>query len=528
MKKRAVAGVLAACLLCGCFAGCGNKQKVQRDPEEKAFTYWMEMPSLSAARVSNVGELSMYKEMERLTGIKVTFVHPPSGQGAEKFNLMMASKDFTDVIEYDWSKYQGGATKALSDGVAFKLNDIMDKAAPNFAKILKDDSELAKAASTMDGSYYGFPRMLPKGTGKVYGGLMLRQDWLEDLGLEVPETIDEWDNVLRRFKNEKGAIAPLTLQAGYFITAADSPHFNCAYGVGEGFYVDDDGKVQFGPAQNAYKDYLTTLNRWYKEGLLDPEFATINGAASQARVLDDQSGAFYGFIGGSIGPYLDAWAARGETNKKIVAAPFPVLKKGTEPQYTPYVARVTPPQAVITTKAQNPEIIAGWLDYFYTRDGGMLSNFGIEGETYTMDGDMPVYTDEIAHNPDGLSVYEALSIHARPSGGKPGYGVKLPDEWLVQDYPYEAQREALFTWSKYVENGLKHQLPNLEYSLEDTDEIAALKLDITSYAEEMIMRYIQGEESLDNFAQYQQTLKNMKLDRLLEIMQKAYNQYMSK
>ena len=170
-------------------------------------------------------------------------------------------------------------------------------------------------------------------------------------------------------------------------------------------------------------------------------------------------------------------------------------------------------------------MIAGWLDYFYTKDGAMLSNFGIEGETYTMDGDMPVYTDEIAHNPDGLSVYEALSIHARPSGGKPGYGVKLPDEWLVQDYPYEAQREALFTWSKYVENGLKHQLPNLEYSLEDTDEIAALKLDITSYAEEMIMRYIQGEESLDNFAQYQQTLKNMKLDRLLEIMQKAYNQY---
>ncbi|MGN1058934.1 MAG: extracellular solute-binding protein [Clostridia bacterium] len=526
MYKKVMAGLLAACLLCMGFAGCKKEEKTAQTGE-KSFTYWMEMPSLSATSVSNIGEISMYQEMERRTGVKVEFIHPPSGQGAEKFNLMMASKDFPDVIEYNWAKYQGGATKALADGVAFRLNDIMEEAAPNFTKILKDNPDLAKAASTMDGSYYGFPRMTET-AGNVYSGLMIRQDWLEDLNMEVPETIDEWETMLRRFKNEKGAIAPLTLMAGYFITESDCPHFNSAYGVGEGFYINDEGKVSYGPAQDAYKDYLTTMNRWYEEGLLDKEFATINGSASQARVLDDQSGAFYGSIGSSMGSYLDAWAARGETNKKIVAAQFPVLHKGDEPQYLPPVKRVSNPQAVITTKAANPKMIASWLDYFYSKEGAMLAGFGIEGETYTMDGDLPVYTELITNNPDGLSVYEALAQHCRPAGGKPALSIKMPEEYLVQDYPYEAQREALLTWSKYLENSLPHQMPALEYSLEASDEMSALKLDINSYAEEMIMLFIQGEEPLENFGKYQQTLQSMKLDKLLEIMQTAYDQYMSK
>lgn len=526
MLKKVITCLLVVCMVLGCFTGCGKKE-TDSEADVKTFSYWMEMPALSATSVSNVGEISMYKEMEKLTGIKVRFVHPPAGQGAEKFNLMMASKEFYDVIEYNWDKYQGGASKALSDGVAYKLNDIMEKSAPNFTKLLNDNPDIAKAASTMDGSYYGFMK-IQESAGNMYQGLIIRKDWLDDLGMEAPETIDEWETMLTRFKNEKGAVAPLTLMAGYFITASECPHFTTAYGIGEGFYVDDNGKVQFGPSQDVYKEYLTTLNRWYKNGLLDPEFATINGSASQARVLDGQSGAFYGTIGGTIGTYLDAWKARGETDIELIGVPQPMLKKGDLPEFNSPVKQVGPPHAVITSQAKNPEMIASWFDYFYTGQGARLNSLGVEGETYTMNGDVPVYTDIISNNPDGLSVYEALAQHARPQGGSPALLFEEPEEWLVQDYPYESQRQALLTWSESVERSLKHQLPNLEYSLEESDELSALKLDITSYTEEMIMLFIQGEQPLDKFAEYQENLKNLKLDRLLEIMQKAYDTYMSK
>ena len=85
--------------------------------------------------------------MEKLTGVKVTFIHPPTGQAAEKFNLMMASKEFPDAIEYNWAKYQGGATKAVSDKVLFPLNDIMDEHAPNLASIMKEYPEVGLAST---------------------------------------------------------------------------------------------------------------------------------------------------------------------------------------------------------------------------------------------------------------------------------------------------------------------------------------------------------------------------------------------
>ncbi|MBR2884927.1 MAG: extracellular solute-binding protein [Clostridia bacterium] len=530
MKKRILAGFVAAVLVCVCFAGCDNK-KEEVSTNEKSFTYWVELPSATATTVSNVGEIAMYKEMEKMTGIKVQFIHPPTGQSAEKFNLMMASREFPDVIEYNWAKYQGGATKAVSDGVAYPLNDIMEEHAPNFAKIMNDHPEFRREATTLDGKFYGFPSVRNGKGSQVYGGLYLRKDWLDDLGLEVPETIDEWETVLRAFKEKKGAIAPLLLSKGNFITASNNPHFTNAYNVGEGYYVDDNGKVCYGPAMDVYKDYLERMHSWYEEGLLDKEFATINGSAAQARILEGESGAGWGFLGSVLGGYLNAWKARGDDHIELVGAQYPVMNKGEEPNFLPATSLVSGPQAVITTKAKNPEMIAGWLDYFYEPAGYNLLSFGVEGETYNMVNGVPTYTELVTKDPDGLSVFEVLGKYCRPTGG-PGYpgddDPGMTDERLAQDYPYQCQIDALRTWSKYAVNSLQHQLPNLEYNTENSEERANLHLDINSYAEEMIMRFIIGDESLDNFEKFQKQMKKMGLDRLLEIQQEAYDAYMAK
>ena len=69
----------------------------------------------------------------------------------------------------------------------------------------------------------------------------------------------------------------------------------------------------------------------------------------------------------------------------------------------------------------------------------------------------------------------------------------------ASSYVYPSQQEALVTWSKYAAESRPHQMPKLEYSIEQGEEKANLHLEINSYAEEMIMRFIMGDEPLDKF-----------------------------
>lgn len=528
MKKRVISLGLAVLLCCSVFYGCGEKKEETVKTDEKAFTYWLEMPNGAATHVSNASEIAMYKEMEKLTGVKVTFIHPPAGQAAEKFNLMMASKEFPDAMEYNWTKYQGGATKAVSDKVLLPLNDLMEEHAPNLAKIMKENPVVAKEATTMNGEYYGF-HAINLNQDLVYGGLVVRKDWLDDLGLQPPETVEEWEVMLRAFKEEKGAEAPLSLMAGHFITASCNPHFTTAFGIGEGYFINEDGKVCYGPYEDVYKDYLTLMNRWYEEGLLDREFATINGSAANTRMLEGQSGATYKFIGGGMGPLLDAWKARGETKNDLVAVQYPVLKKGDTPKHLPPFAYAATPIVGITTKAKNPEVIASWFDYFNTEEGMRLASMGIEGETWELVDGEPQFTELVTNNPEGIAIKEFLAKYCRPYT-TPGFSPKkeIKENESFSSYPYKSQQDALRIWSTYAEDAKKYQLPNLEYSIEEGEEKSNLHLEINNYAEEMIMRFIMGDEPIENFEKYQKTLKKMGIDKLLGIQQKAYDQYIKK
>ena len=71
-------------------------------------TYWVQIVSQVSATMKSYNEIEAYKELERITGVKVDFQHPPQGQQAtEQFNLMMTSDKLPDVIEYSWAGYPG-------------------------------------------------------------------------------------------------------------------------------------------------------------------------------------------------------------------------------------------------------------------------------------------------------------------------------------------------------------------------------------------------------------------------------------
>lgn len=549
MKKslKRITALLLAVIMMTALVGCGEKDSQQDKENEKvtgnatktdstdkgnqdqdtkdsnnsvevkepiSLTYWSNMNKSAASVVKDLGELEMFKELEKQTGVTVEFLHPPADQAKEQFNLMIASRELPDVIVYNWLSYPGGPENAIDDGIIIPINDLLDSSAPNLASVLKDNPDVDKQVRTDSGTAYGFPA-LTLGDYNTFGGLIMRQDWLDDLGLDVPETMDEWTNVLRKFRDEKGATAPFTSKLWYL---QNKPLFMGAYGVGYDFYMDN-GTVKYGPMEEGYREYLTTFNTWYEEGLLDPDFASIDGATVDSQILNDKTGAFFGYIGGGIGKYLDATTSE---EFDLVAVQYPVVNKGDEPEFVMVTNKFRNFTAAITTACENPEEVAAWLDYMYSEEGHMLKNFGLEGLTYTVENGEAVYTDLIMNNPDGLAMSNALAKYMQANYPAPGMD---DDRYLEQYYVHQQQKDALGTYAMYADNASNVLLPPVTATPDESDELASLYAEIKTYKEEMELKFIMGIEPMENFDRYVEQLKSMQVERVIELKQAALDRY---
>lgn len=525
MKVTAIAALSA-----GLVAGCGsdgkgaepssspgdNSPATTAPTEPISLSYWVGLQGNTARSLKDYNESLFYQELEKRTGVKVTFQHPAVGTEKEQFNLLIASGKLPDVIEYNFTTYSGGPEKAIADKVIIPLNDLIDKHAPNLKKYLDENPHLKKELTTDEGNMYVFPA-LGVGNTDVTSGLMIRKDWLDDLGLAVPETIDEWTNVLREFKEKKGAATPLTFALGDF----NSDRFNGAYGIGTGFY-QEDGKVKYGPQEPAYKDYLTLLHNWYKEGLLDPDFATQDSKSKNAKATNGSAGAFPGFIGSSMGVFLDSM--KDDPNYDLAATQHPVLNKGDEPRF--FVAANQyrgDGSAAITPANKHPVETVKWLDYLYSDEGNVLKSFGVEGVTYNLENGYPKYTDLIVNNPDKLSIGDAMAKYLRVAAPAPGF--VGDDRYTEQYYSFQQQKDAVVIYNKYFDNLAETRLGRITETPEDGQELSSIMAEINTYREEMFLKFIMGGESLDNFDKFVQQLKNMKIDRAIEIKQAALERY---
>lgn len=126
---------------------------------------------------------------------------------------MLASGELPDIIEYNWYSFPGGPEKAIQDGYILELGEVFEKYAANLTRYLKENPEIDKQVKTDEGHYYVFPFIRGDEILLVSSGPIIRKDWLDDLGLDIPETMEEWYIALKRFKEEKGATAPLTYEA---------------------------------------------------------------------------------------------------------------------------------------------------------------------------------------------------------------------------------------------------------------------------------------------------------------------------
>jgi putative aldouronate transport system substrate-binding protein len=485
--------------------------------EGASLTYWLPLNVNVAAHYTDLNDTPYAKELEKRTGIAVDYIHPPVGAEAEQFNLVIASGEMPDIIEYNWrSRYPGGPEKAIADKVILKLNDVFAKSAPNLNAYLRANPDEDRMIKTDSGSYYVFPLLRDKPL-ICSQGPQLRQDWLNDLGLKVPVTIDDWHTVLTAFKQRKGASAPFVGGLNHVQNA-----FVYAYNLSREFYLGDDKKVHYGPIEPAFRNYLTTMAQWFREGLFDPDLATISIQQRDAKFTGGDAGAVFGWVASGMGNWTAAGQAT-DKNYKLVGAPYPVLRAGDSLFLNPDSPYTTLGGA-ITTACKNVEAAAKLLDYGYGTEGHLFMNFGIPGESYNMVNGYPAYSDAIFKHPENWPLGQAIGAYARSVYGGP---MMQDNRYMEQYVPLPGQKAALDAW-KSSEGVYIHSLPPVTPSPDESREYARIMNEINTYSNEMILKFILGTENLSGFDAFVSTIQRMGINRAIEIQNGALARYNSR
>ena len=467
-------------------------------------------------------ESPMGKQWMEETGVELEFSHYDPTQ----MNLMMAGGDLPDIIYFPFAaNYAGGVEKAIKDGVIQTIPyEQMAKFAPDYLNYITEHGYL-KDVTASNGEFYGFPYIRGSKWQSHYMGIILREDWLQELGMEAPETADEFYEALVAFRDKKGAKAPFSVTVDELLGhGLEYGMLTSPFGLVQSKPYHINNEVHLGYTEPEYKECLAFLNKLYMEGLLDNNFTTLDTATKNASVLSGDAGATIGLIGGGIGSLMSS-AEKTDPEFDLIGTKSLVKTKGETPMSGFYDYPVSKTITVITSACKDVETALKVMNYGYTEEGSLLFNFGKEGESYTMVDGKPVYTEQMVNNPDGLTVAQALSLYCLIYGAGPF----VIDDGSMSQYAARRpqQEEAYANWS--VNNAADYCIPPAAVIEEaDLSEFASLYSDIDTYVKEMSLKFIRGIEPLDQYDAYVETLRKMGTDRLKELYQNALDNYNSK
>lgn len=497
---------------------------------DESFTieYWRANDGKLTASLQNFGEMASYKKKEELTGIKANFTHPPLGQQKDQFNLLIATKDLPDVIYYNWADAVGGPEKMIEDGRIIRLNELIDQYAPNLKKIIESDPDVKKQIALDDGTIYMFPLLkLDAVKLNATSGLVMRKDWLDKLSLKSPTTIDEWYTVLKAFKekdpNGNGKADELPFTGNWGPGNLTKLHdFSPAFGVIGGFQMQN-GKVAYGPIQPGYKDFLAEMAKWYQEGLVDPEIMTNDGKAFDYKVTNNLAGSYQGGVFSGMGKFFNLMRDT-DPNFNLTGVASPLATDGKSYAAFNLNNKVLTYGEAITSSADKDKLkyIVQWMDYNYSPEGSDLFNFGIEGESYTKEGDTYKFTDTITKNPNGLTYDQALA----------SYALSIMDGPINQDSKYldallfdQGQKDANTEWMKQSSD---LTLPPLRLTIDEASQVTSIMSQVNTYLNETMTAIINGSKPVSEYDKMAETIKGMGIEEAVKLHQAAYERYMSK
>jgi len=315
----------------------------------------------------------------------------------EAINLLLAQGDLPDIV--GGHRIKDPVNQYGPEGAFIPLDDLIEEHAPNIKAFFDERPELRQAISSHDGNMYYIP-YLPD--GKFGRAWFIRQDWLDKLGLERPTNVDELYDVLVAFRdqdpNGNGLKDEIPLferqweEVIRFVTLWDGRS------SGSDTYHDFmvvDGKVEHPYATEGYREGIKNLAKWYEEKLIDPEIFT-RGSSSRDYLLSENLGGLTHDWFASTSGYNAALADKVEGFNFVPMLP-PASVSGVVMEEHRRIP-VKPDGWAISYTNEHPVETIKYFDFWFTEEGRLLSNFGVEGVHWDMIDGEPTYKEEILTN----------------------------------------------------------------------------------------------------------------------------------
>lgn len=535
MKKKCMVAMLAAAALTvSGLWGCGSVQDSGEDPvsesvAESGTEQENQAGESSAVDTSEKVEirimvqtaldpdtLPMFKQIEEKCNVDFVWDAVESGY-SEKKAVVLASNDLPDI-------FFAGLTSddiVANPDLFVDMTTLLDYA-PN-VKNMFEEVPLTQYVSTYgENGILSLPQVIGFNP-RSWEVMMINKTWLDKLGLEVPSTLGELEEVLKAFKekdpngNGKADEIPMDWPCEY----GHGPYcLTGAFGLADdkNKIILKDGVVDFLYITEEYKNVTAYLHKLYSQGLINPEVFTTTDYSVANALSSEGDAARVGFTFG--------WSVESRTGKftdeYIV---LPQLKADDSIENPLWACgpkeRVNIDVACVLSKScKNPERAMMVINEFYGEDFALQEYYGSSPEFVEKQPDGSWIIKEPVNGTIEEQKLKNALVNRGPCYTSPDLESRttLPKELqarLDQDNVYADQRPE--------DNQI---FPTVKFDNEETEELTYLKTDIDKYVDQKSAEWVVNGGIEEEWDSYLEQLQKMGLDRMREIYQEAYNERM--
>ena len=491
--------------------------------EPLTYSIWMTYAPFAADLVNTetMEGMLVLDKLQEITNIHFDVTAANGAAEQDNFNLMIAAGDYCDILS-SMSFYGTGLEGAVEEGIVQDLADVLPEKCPTYWNEISSNSTTLMRAYTDSGYMPALIVVTPE-PGQEVVGPVLRQDWLKEFGMDMPTTFDELYTYLDNSKTQKNAIFEMASTDGMAVDLALGLNLNLG-----GFEVID-GQVEYGMAQDAFKDYLTFMNRLYTAGIISQDFFsdTSEDLSSKAR-LDFGLGT-NSLVSVGANNTSDIIMNVGDDSFEMAVMPY-VSNGAIENHLGPSDGLMDTMKDndpwCFSTECKDIAPLLEMVEFLFSDEGYLLTNYGVEGETYTMVDGKPQYTDLIVNNPDGLSYFFASYVYATNAAS--GFFPYIND-MSKSFYDFNDNQ-----WQVYEDlKGLSDCAYNYpSYATMTTEEAAAynsIESDLSTYTDSRVLEFITGAADIEaEFDAFVDTLYDMGLQDMVDFKQAAYDRAMQR
>lgn len=472
------------------------------------------------SRQQKFNDMEFFKELEEQSNIHIEWEFIESSDYEQKKNLILASGEYPDAFFNNISTTD--LNTHVPQGVFIAISDYLEYA-PNLSAVFEEHPEFKSLCTYSDGNIYSIG----------YGGedpcqykpdeLYVYKPWLDKLGLEVPETIDEFYEMLKAFKeqdpNGNGeadeipfSASPSYIRGFHSLSGAFGPaiYFADANSKGpENFVYEEDGEIKFGANTEDWKEFIKFVNKMFSEGLFDQEIFTQDSKQyfAKGKTEDVTLGSFFLWNAPNM-----VGAERADDYVVI-----PTMKGPDGDQNSVYYkcnnGAVSASNFAITSACEHPETLVRWLDQFYDKKTSAEALYGPVEE-----GADGIY--EFVQYPEGSS-FDEYRYQNSPVFG-PG-AVFKEDFDVTVEMPEMLVNKMTEINTYYSIYPSTNTLPMIKYNDEETEWIQTSGADLVTYVYDKMAQWMMKGGIDEEWDDYLKQLEKLGVERHIEVLQGAYD-----